>query len=262
MAWKTSKEKIEASITTMYHNDVVFSVRRKRENVSIIYNGKLESYYRKEQKESGLVTRQQNLMLTRLVSNSVNKYILKNNFEIPVVEQKYKNNYTNSDVWIDMPVGAVFFYIDLSHCYWRIAWLFGIINDSLYFTYAGKPGWKTERNRALACIIAAQKMDYYLPNRETWRIEEDKSRHDQIHKNIRFTCWNLMGELTELLDFRCIGYRTDAMMVKRDLVQDVKDFLDNHCMLYTVKKCIKVSDKYYKLDDIHYLEPNDKIKRF
>jgi hypothetical protein len=262
MAWKGTKEKIENCIQLMARNNLTFSVKRKRENVAIIYNGEVESYYRKKQAQVGSLTKEESLMVIRLVANSINEFILASNFDIQEVKQLYKNNYTNTETWSDMPIGSYFFYIDMNRAYWSIAWMLTYINDSLYYSYLNLPGYKTVLSTALACIIAPEKVDYYDPEIGSWRIEECKNIHNMIYANIRHTCWNIMGELAELLDHECIGYRTDAMMVKKNMVKSVKDYLNDKGFLYTVKKCVKVSDKYYKVHDVHFGYNNENIKRF
>lgn len=263
MPLSTTKPQIESSVKTMQRNNLQFLVYRKRDNVSIWFEGKIITIYKKKTEQHDKERAKKIRVLQSLVSRNINNFIKKNQFQVEEVAAIYKSTYTNINLWSNLAVGSVFFYVDCNHAYWRIAWLKTYIGAKLYNKYATDNSLKSERVKALACVIAPRVCDYYMPGKEPWRIIEDKSVHEQIHKNIRHTCWNMMGQLTELLDFGCYGYRTDGIMVPRHLVQPVKDYLESHNFLFTVKKCIKVNDKFYKYHPMHVNNDyDDRLRRF
>lgn len=180
------------------------------------------------------------------VAKQINKYIEEEGGSIEPIEQRHPSSYTNHDKWSKMRVGAEFYYVDVKHCYWRIAHaLLGYITQRLYDKALAMEDFKRQRNMSLSLIVAPKKWLYYVNGEPALLVEEDKTQHEIIYANIRHTAWNIMGDLMLLLGQMCIGYRTDGIMVTRLALRGTKDYLDSYNLYYTVKKCKKADDRHY-----------------
>ncbi len=183
--------------------------------------------------------------LINQVAKSVNRFIVASNFEVNKLKQYYPALDTNRIKWSKMKAGDEFYYIDISHCYWRIGYMHGYINEKLYQNILKKPEIKQYRNMSLALIIAPRGRDYWVRGKWKMRIQEDKTLYSIIYNNIRFTCYNVLGEMNKLFKQHSIGYRTDGIMVTKPAVSKVKKYLADNGFDYTVEKCTKINDGHY-----------------
>ena len=120
----------------------------------------------------------------------------------------------------------------------------------MYESILEKPHLKTYRNMALACIVAPASRDYYINGEKVLEIEEDKNLHRLIYDNIRFTCYNLMGDIASVVgEEYVIGYRTDGIMVLPEKREEVISLIQEQDFMCTEKKIIKVDDYFYKYED-------------
>lgn len=184
------------------------------------------------------------------VSKNINNFCVKSNFEIESEEERHSSTWSNRDLYESLDVGTEFYYIDIAHCFWRIAYLKGYITPTMYESILGKPHLKTYRNMALACIVAPSSRDYYVHGEKILSVTEDRTLQRIIYDNIRFSCYNLMGDITTAIGQELvIGYRTDGIMVlpeaKNEVIQLIME-QDFHC---TEKKIIKSDNYFYKYLD-------------
>jgi hypothetical protein len=187
------------------------------------------------------------LSLFASVKKSVNRYIVNKNFQIPVVPKRYNSVFVNRPLFDTLPVGSQFFYIDVKHCYWRIAFLQGVITDYYYNKVLEKPDLKLYRNMALACVIAGREREYYPNGEFLMKIREDNSLHEQIYKNLRHTAWNIFGRLCfeQIGEDNCIGYYTDGILVFPDDLKTVKAVLARHKLQHRIIPCEKTAHREY-----------------
>jgi hypothetical protein len=149
-----------------------------------------------------------------------------------------------------MKIGDKFYYIDISHCYWRIAYLKNYISKKLYENVLKKPELKIYRNMALACIVAPKKRQYFKNGEMILEISEDKELWKIIYDNIRFTSYNIIGNISSSEDIKkyFIAYRTDGIMVTKPALKFVENMLKQHNLDYKVYNCVKVDDNHYYFD--------------
>ena len=189
------------------------------------------------------------------VQKSINTHLKQVQFEVPVVEQRFSSSKNNSKKWNNMAEGEIFYYVDVNHCYWRIAFLKGYINKNLYTKVLANDKLKTARNMSLSLIVAPKKRKYYLNGKFSHDITEDKTMFQTIYSNIRFISYNLMGDAMELAKGSFIGYRTDGIMISKRAVKKVTEFLEDKGFNFTVVECCK-------LDNNHYLYNNKDKKKY
>lgn len=146
-----------------------------------------------------------------------------------------------------MPEGTKFIYVDVKHCYWRIAYLMGYITPYFYEKILSSPDMKLWRNMALSCIIAPKKVEHFKDGVSMGVISEDTRCYEQVYENIRFYAWNLFGRLCyeKIGKENCLGYFTDGIMIFPEDLSKVKTVLARHKLQYRVINCEKVSQKEF-----------------
>lgn len=232
-----------------------FTVVHKRNAMKIIYRGRFLVGTPKPVHNDKYITSKQMVSLINVVSRSVNDYLRFHRYQIEVVEKQNGSTFTNHTQWENLQVGEVFYYVDISRCYWTIAWQKNYISNNIYKKYVNKYGYKTYLSMALGCLKAAEHRDYYVDGKFITSIEEWTEPRRTIYTNIRHTSWNHMGTLHKLIGDKCYGYRVDGIMVTRDAIPEVRDYLDSHNFNFTVKKCRKADQKHY------YDEQYDRLKK-
>lgn len=222
-----------------------FIVERKRTVSSLIMGGKHFALSRNKNHITKGEKKTEIISLFAQVAKSVSNYILANNFDIEKVYQVHPSSDTNRSKYKSMKIGAEFWYVDVSHCYWRIAFLQKYISKRLYENVLKKPELKTYRNMALACIVASKSRTYHEDGKITLDITEDKALWKTVYDNIRFTSYNVMGDCATSVYKYFIAYRTDGIMVTRPALKKVKTMLKDAGFNYTATRCIKIDENQY-----------------
>lgn len=222
-----------------------FQVEYKRNEKHILVNGKKVAKLKQRNSITPLDKEEfkRVLNLFASVKKSVNSYLVKNNFTLKKIPKKYDSSYRNSGLFKNMPIGTKFVYVDVKHCYWRIAFLMGLISPYYYDKILSSPDMKLWRNMALSCIIAPKKVEYFKNGESLGVISEDTKCYEQVYENIRYYAWNLFGRLCyeKIGQDKCIGYFTDGIMVFPDDLSTVKTVLARHKLQYRIIECEKIS---------------------
>jgi hypothetical protein len=228
-----------------------FIVERKRSIKTIIIGSKYIILQRnKNQLKNQKVKKSKITSLFAQVAKCVNAYIIKSGLTVKKVKQKSTSSYTNRRKYREMKDNAKFYYVDIAHCYWRVAFLQNYISENLYKTVLNTADLKLYRNMALACIVAPKGREYYIRGVKVMEIYEDKSLHRIIYDNIRFTAYNLMETIKREVGEHCIAYRTDGIMVdSKKGLEMVKKLIKENNFDYTVTECTKIDELSYKYGD-------------
>lgn len=231
-----------------------FTIERKRGERLVVVNGKKVAKYSKNNSISYLKRDEskQILSLFASVKKSVNNYIVKQDFTIDRIEKKYNSVFANRTLFDAIDKETVFYYVDVKHCYWRIAYLFDIISEYYYNKILKKPDLKLYRNMALACIIAPREKEYYQNGENIMTIKEDVRIFNIIYENIRHYAWNIFGSLCyeRIGKENCIGYFTDGIMIFPDDVKKVSTVLARRKLKFRVQQCKKIGYReYVNLDE-------------
>lgn len=241
-----SEETWDMYLRGFIRNLATFNIETKRNRKVLMLKGKVALIQDKKKHTDENVSPSKIVNLIGSVAKSFNRFIEKNE-EVELIEGKAIANYTNSKLWRNLEIGDEFYYMDMNHCYWRIAFLLGYISERLYKNTLKKDHMKKYRNMALACTIAPKKTEVYRQGRLVQSYEEDKQYQNIMYTNIRRTAWNMMHEAKELIPDHCLGYRTDGIMYlnEGDVEEGLKTFFDSMNMTYTITKCVKVSEKTF-----------------
>ncbi|MEM4271258.1 MAG: hypothetical protein QXO70_04160 [Candidatus Pacearchaeota archaeon] len=242
---KLEQKEFKGFIKDLKDRKSKFIIDTKRTVSSIIMGGKFfalsrnKNHIGKDEKKTEIIS------LFAQVAKSVTSHIEKNNFTVERIPQRHPSSDTNRLKYAKMKIGAEFWYVDVSHCYWRIAFLRKYITPKLYENVLKKPELKIYRNMALACIVAPRKRQYFDDGEMILEITEERGLWKMIYDNIRFTSYNLMGDISKQVEKNFIAYRTDGIMVTKPALPKVKKMLTDAGFAYTVTRCIKIDDGHY-----------------
>lgn len=244
-----SQKDVQIYVNNLLRRKKSFVIEKKRREQNVIVNGKKVAKV-KNQNTMGSVNKDESKSILNLfasVKKSVNRYLVKNNFQVKEVPKKYSSVYSNRELFDEMPVGSQFYYIDVKHCYWRIAFLKGYITEYYYNKILEKPDLKLYRNMALSCIVAPKEVTYYVDGEKSHTIIEDNTLYDIVYKNIRHSAWNLFGRLAfdKVGKENCLGYFTDGIMVFPADLKKVKTVLARHQLQHRVIECEKTNHREY-----------------
>lgn len=255
---KIDNNKIDKYVQSLCNQKKTFIVENKRKVNSILIRNKAKILNKgKETKVKNKKKNREVINLFSQVAKNVNQYIVNNGLKVRAVKSRHSSTYTNRKLYREMAEGERFFYVDISHCFWRIAYLKKYITKQLYENTLQKEEFKVYRNIALACIVAPRTRRYYVLGKFMGEISEWKVLHQRIYDNIRFTAYNLMGDLRAETNRYCIGYRTDGIMITDNpkIVKRVKETIERKGFSCKVTECFKVDDMYYQSGN------NEKLKR-
>lgn len=186
------------------------------------------------------------LSLFGQVKKNINKYIVSNDFNINRIPQNCSSVNRDTINFKSMDIGQEFSYIDINHCFWRIAYIQGIISKKLYESILEKPHLKKFRNMSLSCIIAPRERTYFKNGIEQITITEDTSIYEAIYDNIRFFSYNLCGEIKNRIPKDTfLSHRTDAILCLTKSERLVIDIIEEHNLSCKVIKCKKIDEKTY-----------------
>jgi hypothetical protein len=233
----------------LLNRKISFTIEKKRNEVIFVSNGKRIAKAESKNTISHIKDKETTNILSLFanVKKSINKHLIVNGFDIDKIEKKYDSTFSNRLLFDSLPIGTSFYYLDVKHCYWRIAYLNGYISENYYKKILQNPDLKIYRNMALSCIIAPKSVEYYEQGILMNVIEEDTTIYHTIYENIRFKAWNLFGSLCfeKIGKEKTIGYYTDGIMVLSDDVAKVKATLTRNKLQYTITKCIKTNNRQW-----------------
>ena len=124
---------------------------------------------------------------------------------------------------------------DLNHAYWRIAYLYGMINEK---TYIGglDTDCKALRLATLSVLGRQKKFDNYEKGeiKETYIYQKENVDLKNAFKFIRLTCWSIMKEVSELLGDDFYAWKTDCIYYRESLsnIKAVQDYFDKLDLTY------------------------------
>ena len=179
------------------------------------------------------------------VKKQVNAYLIKKGNDIPVLERRHSPVFRNRDAWDKLPDETEMKYIDINHCYWRLAYLQGVISEKFYSKTLKKTNSKQYRNIALASMIAPRTRTYYVRGVDVLEIEEVTDIYKTVYSNIRYSASNLLGDLAAQIEGYCYNFRTDGMLVHKDKVDFIAAEFKKRKLPFTITDCQKVSATHF-----------------
>lgn len=230
-------------------NKRTFFIQQKRNEINIVVGGKAICKIKKNNSLTFLAKDKSKEILTlfSVVKKSINKFLVENNFYVDKEPKKYDSTFSNRLLFDSLPIGTKFYYADVKHCYWRIAYLKGYISEYFYKKVLDNPELKLFRNMALSCIIAPKSMDYYINGILIHSIIEDTTIYNDVYESIRFKAWNIFGSLCfeKIGQEKTIGYYTDGIMCFNEDLPFVKTMLARNQLQYKIVPMIKIDYRKY-----------------
>ena len=163
------------------------------------------------------------------VKIQVQKWIKNNEVFLPEELNSIKYNY-DYDTEIGTMAGT-----DLNHAYWRIAYLYGMINEKTYIS-----GLDTEckalrlatlsvlgREKSFVAYENGNKLKSYISQKENVDLKN-------VFKFIRLTCFTFMKEASELVGDDFFAWKTDCIYYRdsKENVRLVQELFDKYNLTY------------------------------
>ena len=214
---------VENYITDLIDRKLTFSVRKASECTEILLDDK------------HIVFASQNnfpkkkIYLFNNVKKQVTKWLKDNVVYLPEEINSIKYNY-DYDTDEDAMCGT-----DLNHAYWRIAYLYGMINEKTYLS-----GLDTEckalRLATLSVLGREKKFDNYEDGKmkESYIYQKENVDLKNVFKFIRLTCFSFMKEASELLGDDFFAWKTDCIYYRESLtnIKKVEEYFNKYNLTY------------------------------
>lgn len=214
---------VDNYIKDLVSNKLSFSVRRASECTEILMDDKhivfaSQSNFPKKK-----------IYLFNNVKQQVSKW-LKNNFVVlpeELTSIKYNYDYDTDE--------GTMCGTDLNHAYWRIAYLYGMINEKTYI--AGlDTDCKALRLATLSVLGREKKFDNYEKGeiKESYVYQKENVDLKNVFKFIRLTCFSFMKEASDLLGDDFFAWKTDCIYYRESLsnIKMVQDYFNKYNLTY------------------------------
>lgn len=214
---------VDNYIKDLVSNKLSFSVRRASECTEILMDDKhivfaSQSNFPKKK-----------IYLFNSVKQQVSKWLKENVVFLPEELNSIKYNYDyNTDE-------GTMCGTDLNHAYWRIAYLYGMINEKTYI--AGlDTDCKALRLATLSVLGREKKFDNYEKGeiKESYVYQKENVDLKNVFKFIRLTCFSFMKEASELLGDDFFAWKTDCIYYRESLsnIKAVQEYFDQYNLTY------------------------------
>ena len=214
---------VDNYIKDLVSNKLSFSVRRASECTEILMDDKhivfaSQSNFPKKK-----------IYLFNNVKQQVTKWLKENVVFLPEELNSIKYNY-DYDTDEGTMCGT-----DLNHAYWRIAYLYGMINEKTYIA-----GLDTEckalRLATLSVLGREKKFDNYEKGeiKQSYVYQKENVDLKNVFKFIRLTCFSFMKEASDLLGDDFFAWKTDCIYYRENLknIKMVQDYFDQFNLTY------------------------------
>lgn len=214
---------VDNYIKDLVSNKLSFSVRRASECTEILMDDKhivfaSQSNFPKKK-----------IYLFNNVKQQVTKWLKENVVFLPEELNSIKYNY-DYDTDEGTMCGT-----DLNHAYWRIAYLYGMINEKTYIA-----GLDTEckalRLATLSVLGREKKFDSYEKGeiKQSYVYQKENVDLKNVFKFIRLTCFSFMKEASDLLGDDFFAWKTDCIYYRENLknIKMVQDYFDQFNLTY------------------------------
>ena len=214
---------VDNYIKDLVSNKLSFSVRRASECTEILMDDKhivfaSQSNFPKKK-----------IYLFNSVKQQTTKWLKENVVFLPEELNSIKYNYDyNTDE-------GTMCGTDLNHAYWRIAYLYGMINEKTYI--AGlDTDCKALRLATLSVLGREKKFDNYEKGeiKESYVYQKENVDLKNVFKFIRLTCFSFMKEASDLLGDDFFAWKTDCIYYRESLsnIKAVQEYFDQYNLTY------------------------------
>jgi hypothetical protein len=230
----------EKVISLLERNKRNFYVRETSFLTTLIYDNREFVYTKRNNKFPS-----NQLWVFRMVRQNAEKFaerVERGDVEF-VMPNKYPVNRTNFNY--DDSVGEITG-TDINSAYWTIAHRMGIITDDLYGKISSEP-YKVVRLAALAILgrdLIYKEYKDGLPIHDK-KVVSGSKLLKEFYKAIRYTCYEHMHKLSELLGDEFDAYRTDCIYYRNtpENIKLVHDYLNEHGFFYKQLEFEEIQEK-------------------
>jgi hypothetical protein len=152
--------------------------------------------------------------------------------------------YRNSKVWEQIPVGAIFYNIDLNSAYWQMAHRLGYIDNEFFKTYLDIPEYKSAKRFCISFLARTNKKTYYNPDGTFYEIHCDTTPLQMVYTNIRKELYKVInGAINGIDDF--LEYNVDGVVVLPKDALMVRNYFREQGLKYKNIFCQKINENQY-----------------
>jgi hypothetical protein len=214
---------VDTYIKDLVDKKLTFKVRKASECTEILVDDKHIVF------ASQNIFPKKKIYLFNNVKQQVTKWVKENSVVLPEDLNSIKYNY-DYDTEIGTMAGT-----DLNHAYWRIAYLYGMINEKTYIS-----GLDTEckalRLATLSVLGREKKFDSYENgvHKDSFVHQQENVDLKNVFKFIRLTCFSFMKEASILLGDDFFAWKTDCIYYRESLknIKMVQEYLDQFNLTY------------------------------
>lgn len=169
------------------------------------------------------------IFLFNNVKQQVLKWLSKNQLIMPIENNSIRYNY-NYDTDVGVMCGT-----DLNHAYWRIAYLYGMINEKTYNSGLDAD-CKALRLATLSVLGRAKSFDKYENGIKvtSYVVQKENMELKNVFKFIRLTCFNFMKEASDILGDDFFAWKTDCIYYRNspENIKKITLYFDQYNLTY------------------------------
>jgi hypothetical protein len=232
-----------------------FLIRNKMDFIIEETNGTKKAIWDKEDKRGMLYRKyltpeeMKNIWVFRQVKQSFIRYANKN-LKLEIIKN-CSSTMKNHEAVNTITENKEFKGTDVNHCYWRVAFVLGYINEKLYSKLATSE-YKLVRNKALACVTSDKKIKVYKKG----KLKKEDIIHDEyseilkrMYHNIRNYAYQSMYDAMAVIKphNNFLKYKTDCIYYidKQENQKLVEFILQTHGLKFETFDCVYIGDGYF-----------------
>ncbi len=215
------------------------------------------AFWRKELSK----TEQKCMWIFASVRRSCRKW-LEDNGHVKPLEEVYSGTVKNWGRIEKLGSGETFYATDINHCYWRVAFIEGYLNEKLYiklippdnveFTPEEKEKWdvlKLFRNKSLACIKGVSETIHYKKGKLLKTVYKGEPELDVMYSDIRNKAYKIMDGARKLCGDGFLMYKTDCVYYESKYKSIVENHLAECNVMFKTNECITLDEKHFIQED-------------
>lgn len=147
--------------------------------------------------------------------------------------------------WEDMPVGHIFFNLDLSSAYWQILYYLNYIDKKMFDSYINSKRHKTAKRFCVSFLARNKKTTYHNPDGSTYEIQCNTEVLKKVYSNVRKELYRtIQGALNGSKTY--LEYNIDGVTVLPEDLEVIKQYFNSRGLTYKTTICTKINATQYQ----------------
>jgi len=160
------------------------------------------------------------------------------------VDFKGVARHRNLKTWEKIPVGSIFYNIDLNSAYWQIAHKLGYIDADFFNQYLEIPEYKSAKRLCISFLARTNKKTYYEPGGTSYEIHCDTTPLQMVYSNIRKELYRIINySINGIEDY--LEYNVDGVMVLPKDLNSVRNYFKEQGLRYKNIFCLKINENEF-----------------